>query len=257
MKKKQAKDPSIQREPHLRKGEFKSDPSEVKADRILDKSSAKDYSEDAQVERTVWDEPALSMELIGERPAGELTYKDWLLLRRKEISFSKTMVVTIGIAVTAGPVAIFGAFYGSGQTVLSILAITVFAPIVEEIMKVALAFYVVEKKPFYFRSSGQILLCALAGGLVFAAIENVIYLNIYIEKPLYRLVAWRWTICVALHMGCSLIAGSGLVRIWRRTWRNLERPQIALAYPFILTAAIIHGLYNAFIIALHFTSFQF
>ncbi len=257
MSKKRSSDPSIHKEPHIRGNKFQGDSRAARADRVLDKTRKRDYSEDLMIERTVWDEPALSGELVGERPAGELTYSAWLQKRWGEVGPAKSVVITLGIAIAAGPVAILGAFYGSGRTISSVFAIVVFGPIVEEIMKVALALFVVEKKPFYFRSSAQIFLCVLVGGLVFSAIENVVYHNVYMRDPPPGLVRWRWTVCVAMHMGCSFIAGLGLVRIWRRTWKTLGRTRISLAYPYVLAATVLHGTYNAFAMALQYTGFHF
>jgi len=255
--KKPPSDPSIRKEPHLQRDGFSKDMSERKADRVLDKSRESNHSKEMKVERTVWDEPALSAELVGERPSGELIYSTWLTDRRGEISFVKSTAITMGIALVAGPIAIIGAFYGSGRTVFSILAIVVFGPVIEEVMKVAMALFVVEKRPFYFRSSFQIILCVLAGSFVFSAIENLVYHHWYVPNPPAKLVQWRWTVCVALHMICSLIAGLGLVRIWKRTWKNLERPQMTLAYPFVLAAAILHGIYNGFVVVLQYIGFHF
>ena len=96
----------------------------------------------------------------------------------------------------------------------------------------------------------QIVICALAGGLVFAVIENFLYLHVAIKNPPEWLIYWRWTVCVALHTGCSLIAGLGLMRIWADTTVNRVRPRLSLGSPLLLTAVIIHGCYNGFAVIL-------
>ena len=97
----------------------------------------------------------------------------------------------------------------------------------------------------------------MAGGLIFAAVENVMYLNYLIPKPSADIIQWRWTVCTALHMGCSLVAGFGLIRIWRRTMANQTRPQLALGSPLFCTAIVLHGLYNGLAKLLHLTGHSF
>jgi hypothetical protein len=230
-------DPSIENEPHLKAGPFQGDPTEPAGPPC----PAADTDDD-RVEQSVWDEPALA---DGPRPPpGALTYRNWLLARRNKTSAGRSWAVTLLVAAAAGPWAILGALLGGRPTAFGLVMVVLFAPVVEETMKVAAAFYVVEKRPFLFRSAWQIALCALAGGLVFAAIENLLYLHIYVPDPQPWLVRWRWTVCVALHSGCSTIAGLGLVRVWRGAWRRLDRPMPQQAFPLWLIAVILHGTYN-------------
>ena len=251
--------PSISDEPHLRKDHFQIDPSESRAGRDLAKSARKSpqRAEEEKVERSVWDEPGLSRELAPREKGGRLTYRQWLLKRRARVSPARSWAITGVLILAAGPWAIVGAIWGSGQTAFSLLAIIVFGPVVEELMKAAAALYVVEKKPFLYRSPVQILLSVFAGALVFAVIENLIYLNFYIPAPSPGLVRWRWTVCVALHAGCSLISAMGLMRVWRDAGRREDRPRISLAFPYFITAVIIHGAYNALAVILHAVRFQF
>ena len=124
-------------------------------------------------------------------------------------------------------------------------------------MKTAAALYVVEKRPHWFSSRFQIALCVIAGGLAFAAIENLMYLRVYIPEPSAGLIEWRWTICMALHTSCSFIVGLGLMRVWLDVWTRRARPRLALGFPYLLTAVIFHGTYNAFAVFLALSSFQF
>lgn len=207
----------------------------------------------ADIETTVWDEPTLSPELAGALPAGQLTYDRWLAERRANWSWIQSWLATLGLALSAGPFAIVGAFWGAGQSVFSIVMLTVFGPMVEELMKVGSATVVVEKWPFVFRSGGQIMLCALCGGLAFAAIENLLYLQVYVPNPSPRLVLWRWTVCVALHVFCSTIAGLGVRRVWLDCMSRQARPRMSLATPPLIAAVIIHGVYNSAALVMELT----
>jgi RsiW-degrading membrane proteinase PrsW (M82 family) len=133
---------------------------------------------------------------------------------------------------------------GGGGSFSGLLMLTVIGPVTEEIMKIAAALWVVERRPYLFKSIPQILLCAVAGGLAFAFIENLMYLNVYIPHHTPKLELWRWTVCVGLHSGCSFVAGVGLARIWDNAVRELRRPQLGLGMPWFFTAMVGHGLYN-------------
>ena len=88
-------------------------------------------------------------------------------------------------------------------------------------------------------------MACLMGGLVFAVIENLMYLPPWKGPHPQDLVTWRWTVCTALHAGCSLVTGLGIVRMWRGVWGSPPRPADSDAgVPLIATAAIIHGGYN-------------
>jgi len=252
--KKPARDPSVSAEPHMRGGGFESDPSERRVER---KQRDRVVPGSEKAEHSVWDEPNLSPELVGDRPPGAPSYSAWLMERRSQVGLSRSWAITALLAVVAGPWALLGAFWGAGQTVFSVLAIVVFAPVVEEMMKVAATLYVVEKRPYLLRSPVQIILCVLAGAFAFAAVENVMYLRVYLHPASRMLVRWRWTVCVAMHMGASLTAGMGLVRVWRDVWRRGDRADVGLASPWLIGAIALHGAYNAFALALGASGYRF
>lgn len=176
-------------------------------------------------------------------PAGTTTYRDHLEASLHRTSVSTTWLMTLVAALAAGPWAILAAIFGSGADTLG-FAIVVVGPLCEEIAKVAIAFLIVERWPWLFRWRIQVVVAAIAGGLVFAVIENLLYLNVYIPNPEPWIIEWRWTVCVALHTGCSLIAGIGIARVWSACWLTHQYPNGNLAIPFIVVAAVIHGTYN-------------
>jgi len=206
-----------------------------------------------EVEHAPWDEPALraggaesgqGLSLAGEVPESAVTYARWLEERREATPRSITWATTIAVALSAGPLGVMGALWGAGESRLSVLALTLFGPLIEEVCKVMGATYVVEKKPYLFATRLQILLCCAAGGLAFATIENILYLFVYFPRHEPWLWTWRWTVCTALHTGCSLIAGLGLVRAWETTRTLNTQPDLTAATPFLVGAIVVHGLYN-------------
>ncbi len=244
-------DPSVFDEPQFQKRDFAPDPSEAEAAQRA--QEAPPPTEDQAVEHSVFDEPALA----GLRPAGAdstLTYAHWLDRKRSGATAAQSWATTLGAALVAGPFAVIGALFGQPESAGGLIALTIFGPLAEEMLKVATALWLVEKKPYLFRSPAQILVCAAASGLAFAALENLLYLHVYVPHPSAELVAWRWTVCVALHVGCTLIAHFGVLRMWRDIWARRARPNLALAYPFLVAAVVLHGLYNAFALLLEFTT---
>ncbi len=250
------RDPGIEHEPHLRGGGFQADPNDP-LDRPTEFTENPAANDDEQVEHTVWDEPALSPQLTGPRPADSLTYAGWLERRIEETGFAISWTIVALAALAAGPWALIGALTGGGQSAFQFTMIAIFGPVIEEIMKVAVALWIVEKRPFYFQSREQILVCVLAAAFVFAAVENMLYLTVYVRDPSAQLVTWRWTICVALHMGCSLVAGLGLVQIWQATIDKHTKPVLADGAPYMVTAMVIHGIYNTFAVLLSFSDYRF
>lgn len=246
-------DPSIEHEPHLRGGGFVPDPTESVARQNIDDAHDR-QNEDDRVDHSVWDEPGLSSDLAGQPPIDGLTYAGWLEKRINETDVAYSWGMVLLMALAAGPWAFLGAFAtpitSDGQTAFGVLMITVIGPVSEEMMKVAMALWVVERRPFLFQSRLQIAVCVLAAAFFFSAVENVLYLKVYISDPSELLIRWRWTICVALHMGCSLIAGLGLMRIWQSTMETRTRPVLASGAAYMVTAMVIHGVYNGFTIVL-------
>lgn len=195
-------------------------------------------------ENSVWDEPALSPELSGKVPDGALTWYRWFTEQAALTSETTTWLVTVAISLAAGIWAILGALSLQTSWQFPVIMAVFVAPVTEEIMKIALAIWVAEKRPWLFKSFVQIVICGIASGLVFAAIENVIYLNVYIQNPSPQHVQWRWTICVMLHTGCSTIASIGVVQVWQRFQNEKRIPRLSDGARWIVAAMIIHGLYN-------------
>jgi iron-sulfur cluster assembly accessory protein len=85
----------------------------------------------------------------------------------------------------------------------------------------------------------------MASGLWFAVIENGLYLNVYIQDPSLEIIIWRWTVCVLLHVGCTLVSGVGLSRVWEHTMSTRTRPKMSLAANWLIGAVVCHALYNS------------
>lgn len=252
MSRNRSKDPSVFAEPHLQDGPLEIDPSE---DRAAMPRGAQAGDELAL--QSVWEEPSTAVSLVGTRPAEAPSYQAWLSAGRARTSVSKTWLVTAAIILAAGPFAILGAFLGTRPSMLGLVTLVVVGPLLEEVMKNGAALMVVERRPFLFSSRLQIGVCALAAGVVFAAIENVLYLTVYVPDASESLALWRWTVCVALHSGCALITSLGVMRVWRDVWERRDRPALRLVRPYLIVATVIHGTYNGIAVVLSALDFGF
>lgn len=249
-------DHSVENEPHLR-GAFEPDPSEARAARRLAKPRTAGQDEAEKIEHTVFDEPTFNATLAHDADGTGQRYADHVRAMREAIPASKTWAATWAMALAAGPLAVVATLMSGTAGTWGIAAIVIGAPVVEELMKIVLPLWAVERKPWLMRSRLQIAMCAVAGGIVFAAIENALYLLVYVPNPTPGLIAWRWTVCVFLHAGCTLVSAIGLMKVWSTSRRDDSRPQIALAGPYIIAAMVIHGVYNASAVVLEFTGFEF
>jgi hypothetical protein len=237
-------DPSIEHEPQFRDRPFAPDPSDAPEAAL---HAYVDRSPDVDVEHSVWDEPTLAADLAGGPGPEQVTYARWLDEKVAGASYATSLAVTAALIVLAGPLGIFGALFaaeGGGLSTGGLVAVAIIGPITEEIAKIAGTLWVVEKRPYLFKSMWQILVAAAAGGLFFGVIENLIYLNIYIPNAPSDLARWRWSVCIGLHLNCSFVAGVGLVRIWDHAMRNRVPPQLGRGMPYFATAMLGHGLYN-------------
>jgi hypothetical protein len=249
-------DPSVSAEPHLADTPPRADPSEARADRVLARARRRVPPDDERAWNGVWSEPALSPELAGQPPAGALTYADWLNRRRSRMTPVRSWLAVLGIAAAAGPWAILGAIGASAQTGWALLAVVLAAPLVEEMAKVSAVLYVVEKRPYLFRARAQVLLCVAFGAFVFAAVENLLYFHVYVPDPSPALISWRWSVCMPMHVGASVVAGLGLCRMWDDVWARLQPARASLAFPYLVVAMLMHGGYNAFAVALQLMGLQ-
>lgn len=241
------RDPSIEHEPHLR-GIACSDPSEAAAERVLHGEAVR-AAADAPPDHTVWDEPTLSVELAGAAAPDQVTYARWLESRMAETTTLTSWRTTLFLIAAAGPWGVFGALVGGvDQGTSGLVMVTIIGPVTEEITKIAAALWVIERKPYLFKSLFQIFLCAAAAGAAFAVIENLMYLNVYVSNPSAEYAQFRWSVCTALHVNCSFIAGVGLVRIWDNAIRNRHRPQLGLGVPWFVLAMAGHGMYNGLVV---------
>ena len=184
-------------------------------------------------------------------------YANWLASKLGQTSVSKTWVVTFVVVFVSGLWSVFGAFWGGSGDNGAFFAVTVWGPAVEEVMKIALIAVIIERAPYLFSSKAQILIAAAGAGLMFSIIENFLYLFVYITDPPTWLIIWRWTVCVALHVGCTLIAGFGAMLVWNKQITQLRRFPVPVDMRFLVAAILVHGIYNGTVTLLELSGGMF
>jgi hypothetical protein len=141
----------------------------------------------------------------------------------------------------------FGSSLGFGLVIGSLIVVIV-GPFTEETLKQSGAVFQLEKMRGSIRHDWQFFLSGALGGAVFSVLENLIYQYIYLRtlppEKLADVMAFRWTICTALHILCTVISSMGLRHVWRESLEK-ERPcRIYDAFPWFAAATAVHGLYN-------------
>jgi RsiW-degrading membrane proteinase PrsW (M82 family) len=164
-------------------------------------------------------------------------------------------LAVLGVVIVAGPLGILGAFGAvtAQLTFFGILAIVFLGPAIEEITKALGAVVLVERYPWLIPAAWVIPVMTVAGGLGFAAIENAIYLNVYIEDPTPEIIRWRWIFGPLVHGASSLLVGVGLAKVWLRSTTEGLVPTLEVGRAWIAAGVAFHGGYNLVAVILEAT----
>lgn len=177
----------------------------------------------------------------------QVSYANWLRAKMAATSSDKTWAVTLFCLLFGGIWAVLAAMVNNSLVGGSILIIAViFAPVIEEVMKVALAAWIVETRPYLFKSKLQIRIAIIASGATFGILENIYYVTLILPKvnAPESMYTFRWIVCTSLHIITTIITSIGIARSWSDATTNLREPSLDRAYPWLLAGIILHGLYN-------------
>ena len=164
-------------------------------------------------------------------------------LREPPSVLHRHRLVAILWALSGGLFAILGAIFKESGLGGGPLLVMLFAPAVEEVLKPSGVYYLLERRPQYLVSRFHVALLSMMGGIVFAAIENVIYLCVYVPEPVLGLIVWRWTVCLTMHAVCSFIVGLGLGKLLPGMRRG-EPFELENCFTWVIVAIVVHALYN-------------
>jgi hypothetical protein len=180
-------------------------------------------------------------------PVEQVSYTNWLRAKIAATSVDKSWTVTALAALLGGVWAILAAMINNSSFGGSIVFIAVLvAPVIEEVMKIALTAWIVEVRPYLFKSTAQVRIACIASGAMFGVLENVYYVLAVLpamgaDDSVYL---FRWIVCTALHITTTIISSIGIARVWTQATTNLSEPNLDAAYPWLLGAIILHGTYN-------------
>jgi hypothetical protein len=181
----------------------------------------------------------------GQRPTDG--YGAWL---EQQLVEAQGRTYWPGLALMAALGGLFAVVGALVSELGGLWGLVVFGPAIEEVLKVGLVVMALETRPQWLTRRWEIWLVTVSSALAFAAIENVIYLNVYLPDPSQAVVLWRWMVCTALHVGCTMVATLGVLRMWRSVWVERKPAQPAAALPWLVVAVVIHGSYNAVAMAM-------
>lgn len=180
-------------------------------------------------------------------PDQQVSYANWLRAKIAATSWDKTWGVTLLCLLFGGVWAVLAAMFNNSAVGGSIVIIAViFAPVIEEVMKVALTAWVVETRPYLFKSKLQIRIAIIASGAMFGLLENIYYVTLILPaaNAPQSMYTFRWIVCTSLHIITTIITSIGIARTWSDATTNLREPSLDRAYPWLLAGIVVHGLYN-------------
>jgi len=125
----------------------------------------------------------------------------------------------------------------------SLLVAFVAAPMIEEVMKPSGVYLLLVRWPQVLTSRIYTAFLAALGGLSFAVVENIIYLQFYFPEHTQTLVVFRYSACLTLHVVCSFIVGFGINQKLLASVRG-EIPFLKGNKKFLFVPMIIHSLFN-------------
>ncbi len=153
------------------------------------------------------------------------------------------LLLAIPIALLGGllsiPVALIGQLTNH-QPLMTFVG----GPVIEEIAKPLGVIWLISYRPRWLVSPVWAILFSALGGLIFASVENLIYIHIYVPDGTENFQAYRWTVCTGLHVLCSTVFGLGLAKSLRLILAQGGRFQIDSILGYFTAAAVIHGVYN-------------
>ena len=201
-----------------------------------------EQDEITSIRDSVFNEPAVTLK------KDELYLGKWTEQKRAQCSVAGNLGVAFLAAILAGPFAVLGAFMAAREGWYGVLYLVVFAPVLEELLKQSGMIYLLEEKPYRVFAGWQFVFSALISAFVFASIENILYLNVYIQidtlKNPQMFAGFRWTVCTGVHMLCSAIASLGMIRVWKKQLRDGKAADLNIAFSYFAVAMAIHGAYN-------------
>ena len=183
---------------------------------------------------------------VGEGASTE--YRE--LVRREQSRYPGSMLPVLSIlsGLIGGFFAVPAIFLNGTGSLFGFIMLVFLGPFAEEALKQSGTIFQLEKMPGSLQCGWQFFLTGMVGGAVFSVLENMIYEYIYLAKlppdQLAAVMAFRWTICMMVHVLCTVISLMGLRRVCLESLEKGRPCRIADAFPWFVAATVVHGLYN-------------
>lgn len=126
-------------------------------------------------------------------------------------------------------------------------------PIIEEALKPSGVYLLLAKYPQALPSRLHTAFLSALGGLSFAIIENIIYLEVYYPEHSQGLVLYRFTVLLLLHSLWSFAVGFGINQKLIAAMKG-EIPFLSANKRFFIAPMLMHSAYN--VAAVLFSLFQ-
>jgi len=155
---------------------------------------------------------------------------------------SKWHLLAFLIAAGGGVLGVLGAIIqelSQGSLLVAFVAV----PMIEEVMKPSGVYLLLVRWPRVLTGRVYTALLAAVGGLSFAVVENIIYLQFYFPEHTQTLVAFRYSACLTMHVACSFILGFGINQKLLASVRG-EVPFLKGNKKFFFIPMILHSLFN-------------
>lgn len=238
-------DSDIRNEPHLRHrlNEPVLDPA-IDAPLGFD-SQARQFSTHSEedIDHSVWDEPSLVPDVAAAVPKSALTYGNWLSQRRESWTEFNAWTLTLGVVVLSFPMAILAAIInwttGNVLMVTDVFVACIAGPMLQEICKIAIPLWIVEKRPYFFTTWFQFFIFALTTATVFSAVSNF-FIGLVFQEITMSVFIFQWVGVLGLNLVTAAISSYGLETIWRNSINNERPPKLDDGYPYFATAIGLH-----------------
>jgi len=238
-------DPDIRNEPHLQQGAMypKFDPA-IDTPLGLD-SAAVEFSiaSEEDIDHSVWAEPTLNPDVSSAVPESALTYRKWLDQRTSSWSEFSAWTVTFGVVSLSIPFAAFAAIVSwvtSNLFVVSDLIVAcLMGPLLQELCKILVPLWIVEKRPYFFTTWFQFLLIAIVTATTFSVVSNF-FLSLAVPEVTTSVFIFQWVGVLGLNLITASIANFGLEKIWRTSIKQGKPPRLEIGYPYFATAIGLH-----------------